>query len=1209
MPDIKKNSWEYLDVKTTKVPENIRNTADPKVINDYLAQHGNELSQKERDNLSHHMASLEKINSTIDNVKTQVANGTYQPVKADVLSMDDLGLYTISGISQPSFQTGGFGCWSCFYNLVLQSRGIKNLTQEDIRAYRPAKTDNEPYSLESDTEMNSDVPLNMLDMGDLALNLLPDTMIRSTEIWSYRKYKGNAPLNPEEKEKYTAAAIKAIKQQIISAIRDHGSPVGLMKDGHYITITGIEGDIISYKNSMPNPDAGDDPDFTHQKNINTLLGPALNGENADALMLNWIEDIKLSKEGNIIYNVPTPNTTVGADGKLIVNAKQSQGLFLDDRHQTGTAIGTTGGIDIADENAQYRMQLTDGFYKNEKALLPKQLNLVSLKNKAKNRSNEEEAVLTAARNKRLADQRNLEKNIADQKLNAPAFDPKWLEVQIPRFNVPIQYTGQPFFGGGNFVDFKQLLSSNGWDSNKYETLLRSLANIYNAVPGPEGSVQRQAMDALFTKFFMAEKEFPGTIRDVKNNLLEFNNLVRNGGNFTDDYGNSYRLNGAKHKHLSTAAIYSFSYINGFIKTLEKIEKKNPNLNVNSIDIDSLIDIEAHPRIDAINTDPMINPGLKAGKNYAKANYVSTLRNSRGTIPVISISPKCKYKFYDLGETPETARVKLHALDKVPNAQKDKNLVFSLVLVNAYWKLKESYDAIHLTNMDLEYLRNRYETDPDFAKTIEDIVEYGSGKELWSNKDTLTNYIYHSFNYEPHHRTQYTKEHKGSMADKIKIISKEDQQKAAKQIRFIIDVCKKSVSFMHEQEAVIKAQDQEIIDNEFNILKVDLRSGKHTYDDVAYAKKPKIDYLGVARMIVRSQENDPALIAGEDIRKQINGRNSIIDKKAIEMANDLSFVMYIQEKKDLIPAMTMNKFINGYQIFKKAGADADLKTDASFEKFDTLPELIYTADTVKASCKTYIQNISKRTQPFNRVEIMDAADLIIAKTLTAKAADTAVFKKVEVGLSNGVLDRHKLKSTIKDMRTELISSPEFLDTFSKRLSPSEFYNEYRKAINKNVNKTIKDEYTRSKAVSKTKRTDRLRINRFLKENVQEITAKQAKDIKTAYENLLEYNKGKDPSDRMDKLMKALKAVVLEMGTGNGNKQIHMDKLTKLNKYTMEYYDHRQGVFFDPITDDGKSRLSAVEKLSKVTDQISKKMAKDHPEIKPGYKAPSSPQAGR
>ncbi len=139
--------------------------------------------------------------------------------------------------------------------------------------------------------------------------------------------------------------------------------------------------------------------------------------------------------------MPTPNTTVGADGKLIVNAKQSQGLFLDDRHQTGTAIGTTGGIDIPDENAQYRMQLTDGFYKNEKTILPKQLNLVSLQNKAKNRSNEEEAVLTAARNKRLADQRNLEKNIADQKLNAPAFDPKWLEVQIPRFNVPIQYTG------------------------------------------------------------------------------------------------------------------------------------------------------------------------------------------------------------------------------------------------------------------------------------------------------------------------------------------------------------------------------------------------------------------------------------------------------------------------------------------------------------------------------------------------------------------------------------------------------------------------------------------------------------------------------------------------------------------------------------------------------------------------------------------------
>ncbi len=224
------------------------------------------------------------------------------------------------------------------------------------------------------------------------------------------------------------------------------------------------------------------------------------------------------------------------------------------------------------------------------------------------------------------------------------------------------------------------------------------------------------------------------------------------------------------------------------------------------------------------------------------------------------------------------------------------------------------------------------------------------------------------------------------------------------------------------------------------------------------------------------KNEKALLP-----KQLN--LVFLKNKAKNRSNEEEAVLTAARNKRLADQRNLEKNI------------ADQKTDTSFEKFDALPELIYTADTAKESCKTYLQNISKRTQPFNRVEIMDAADLIIAKTLAAKAADAAILKNIKVGLSNGVLDRHKLKSTIKDMRAELISSREFLDTFSKRLSPSEFYNEYRKAINKNVNKTIKDEYARSKAVNKTNRADRLRINRFLKDNVQEITAKQAKDIKT------------------------------------------------------------------------------------------------------------------
>ncbi len=1209
MPDIKKNSWEYLNLKTTKIPEHIRNSSDPKVIIEFLSQHGNTLSDKERANLNHRIASLEKINSSINTVKKQVADGVYQPVKADVLSMDDIGLYTISGISQPSFQTGDFGCWSCFYNLALQSRGIRNLTQEDIRAYRPAKIGNDAYSIDSDKEMNTDVPLNMMDMGDLALNLLPDTMVRSTEIWSYKKYKGDAPLDPEEKEKYSNAVISAVKQQIITAIRDYGSPVGLMMDGHYITITGIEGDIVSYKDSMPNDKAGNDPDYTYQKNINTLLDKALNGENADTLMINWLEDIKLSKEGNIIYNMPAPNITAGADGKLIVNTKESQAMFRDDRHQTGTVIGTTGGIDIADADSMYRTHLTNGFMKNEKVLLPRELNLVSLRNKAKERSNEEEAVLAAARNKRIEDQKNLEKDIADRKVNAPAIDPAWMEVKIPRYKVPVQYTGKPFFGGGNLVDFKNLLNSFGWDRKKYDTLLGALSNLYSALPGPEGSVQRQAMDVLFTKCFVGEQEYPGTVRELKNNLTEFKNYIQNGGTIWDDLGNSFVLTGISRKKISVDAHFSFRYLTAFIDVLSEIEKKNPNLKANQLDIDSFIDVDGYVRMDAIRNDPIINPELKANKNAAKAANASKAAKPQNDARGRSISPKCKYRFYDLGETKKTARNKLFELDKLPNAEKDPNLVFSLILVNAYWKLTEEYDAIHLSENDFAYLKNRYETDPDFAKTMEDMVEYGYGKNMWDNLDLLTPYIYHAKSYEIHEKDQYEREHSGDNADKILTISKRNQTMAASQMRLHLEICKNGKASMHHKEITITSKDKKTVTDAFNLLKEDLRRGNHSYESVTYAKNPKIDYIGTARMMVRSQEKNIVLYSNDTVNQQIESRNDAINKKADAIANDLNFVMYIQENKDRIPAMTVNEFANGYTIFKNAALTADTQTGISFQRFGLDSASVYSANLIKNGCKNYIRETKGRNQPFNRIEIMEAADLVIANMLTAKAADAAVFSKVDLGYKNGVLDEKKLKSTIKDMRTELLSSPEFLQTLARKVSPADFYSEYKKELNRNVNKTIKDEYARNKAVSKTNRAERTRINKFLRENVQEISAKQAKEIVTAYENLLEYNKGKDPSDRMEKLMNALEAVVEEIGTGAGKKQVHMNKLTNLNKYTMKYYDHRQGLIFSPITDDGKSRLAAVERLSKVTNQISKKMAKDHPEIKPGYKAPSAPRAGK
>ena len=1290
MPGIKKNTWEYLDLKTTKIPENIRNTSDPKVIEDYLKTDGGALSDKEREYLNHHMQSLNKINTKIQEVKNEVANGSFKNYKPDVMALDDLELYSLSGYSfNPVFQTGDFGCWSCFYNFLLESRSVRNLTQEDIRAYRPKKNGHDPYNIDSDREFNEDVPLNAIDMADLAINLIPDTMVKSIEIYSYNKYMGNAPQTPEAKLAYSAAAIKAIKEQIITSIRDHRSPVGLMMNGHYVTITGIEGDTISYYNSMPNSDPNRNAEYVYQEDLSSFLDSALNGENADALTLTWLEDIKLSKEGNTIYGTSLPNLTVAEDGTLQVNAKESQNMFSDDRHQDGMVIGTTGGIDIADADSQHRRHLTDGFFKVDKAYLPKKLNMTSLRQKATGRSNEEEALLKADRNKKLAAQRAIQDSIALNNANGINIIEEEAAPQIPRFVIPVQFTGKPNFGGGSFVDFKNTLSGMGWDKNKFETLLGAFSNLYDALPVPEGSPQKQAMDILYTNSFFGEKEYPGTIRELKATLTEYLNSIQNGNTFYNDFGNQVKLNGIKKKrNLKPEVTASVKYIQSYIKALSAIEKYNPNLSAGAVDIDSFIAPDGTVRTEDIKNNLTINVTLakkkaaeekKAASNKAPVNKVNapkqpevkkpepvkapkqpevkqpeSVKAPKVSVPVqpapqkqpevqqpkekdpiiednkgvfmwvdendvfepdikyeedgIRISPKCKYKLYNNGETLATALKKLTELDKVPSEEKDKNLVFSLILINAYWKPQQDYDAIYLTDEDLNFLAERYENDPSFAKNVEAMVEYGYGLDFWGNRDLMVEYIYHSKYYEPRQISEFEEKRAATYDEdvpggaSVKAINRAEQQMASK-----LRTIKSSKQQMIKSEKKEAAKDQTTIAAEFSLLQEDLRRGKHVYTDVSYSKRPKVDYRKAADIIIRSEAKRPFLYEDKDTAFQFEERNNQLAKKSEELANELNFMMFIQENKDAIPAMSVEEFKSGYTEFNKAALQADAATDKFENTFGMNDYLVISKAEIQRGCKTYIQNTAKRKQPFGRAQIMDAADLIIAKTLTAKAADAAVFNKLNiVGNEDNVLDQKKFKETVTQMRAEIIANPLFKNILAKRVPASEFYEEYRKAINIDVNKKRADDLVRRKAINKT-RSEKERINTFMSENTHKLTAEQAKEIKTAYENLLEYNKGKSPSDLMKKFMKSLKDVVTELDAPDSKREVHMDKLSSLNRYTLKYYDKRQGTFSDPHTDGGKSRLSAAERLSKTTDAIIKNMAEVHPELKPGYVAPEGAPA--
>ena len=657
MPRIKKNKWEYLNLKTTNIPENVRNSADPKVIENFLQTNGNTLSPNEREYLNHHLSSLNKINETIQDVKERVEQDSYKPLKPDAVVLEDLQMYSLSTyMLDPKHQTGDFGCWSCFYNILLNSRGITNLTQEDIRAFRPKKAGNDAYNLDSDVEFNTDIPVNAIDMGDLAINLLPDTMLKSTEIWSYNKFKEGAAHNPMEKFAYSAAAVKGIKEQIITCIKEHHSPIGLMMDGHYITITGIEGDTVTYYNSMPSDVPGRDAKYDYQQDLGALLDSALNGENASFLTLTWLEDIKLSKDGKTLYGTSLPNLSVDDKGNVQVNAKESQAMFLDDRHQNGMVIGTTGGIDVADADSQYRKHITDGFFKVDKAYLPKQVNMKSLKQAATERTDEEENSLETDRQIKLNDQKSLENKIAIQKgnvINIIHEQQAPQEPQIERYKINVVYNRKPQFGGGNFVDFKNAFSGCGWDRDRFETLFKAFSNLYDAMPLTENSPRKRAMDSFYTNHFFIGEGQPGTISELKNSLTEYLNTILNGNTFYDDYYNPVMLEGIKGKrNLKPEAAISVKYIKSFIKALSEIAKYNPNLMANDIDIDRFIAPDGKVRTQDIKNDPTINIRSAKKKKDTK-NQINILSESKNNIKIIENKPNLKHIIEEDKKQPET----------------------------------------------------------------------------------------------------------------------------------------------------------------------------------------------------------------------------------------------------------------------------------------------------------------------------------------------------------------------------------------------------------------------------------------------------------------------------------------------------------------------------------------------------------------------------
>ncbi|GEM_PF-2135569 len=408
LKEIEKNYTDYIkkDIRRyeygkqgapSNTPMEIRNTGDSFLIKDYLQNHGNELTSAEKFRLQMRLNATDKVDKIQADAlkKMQKEENTSNPAKVTdtVVKMGNENVRTIRiDVKQKKGQSSTYGCWSVASELLLQSRGINNVTQENIRSYRPKLPYEEEPSGEMDREYNVNEPKVLMDMGDSIMAYAPNTMLH--EVYIEPPQVGEQVDN----DKYFNATVEYLKKTITHAITVDKSPIAIRIPGHFLTITGLVGNDIEYKN----PSDQNNPNQTHTQNLEDFLKTYYFTNNPHPINISWISDIKLAKDKHTLYGVPSEYTYANNDGTLTVPPENINSASLgditvtnrdgikitricgDEQNNIGRNIGSLGTEQLYSK---------EGLKIAEKVYLPSKLNYDYLSKMADKRTIEEEAEL------------------------------------------------------------------------------------------------------------------------------------------------------------------------------------------------------------------------------------------------------------------------------------------------------------------------------------------------------------------------------------------------------------------------------------------------------------------------------------------------------------------------------------------------------------------------------------------------------------------------------------------------------------------------------------------------------------------------------------------------------------------------------------------------------------------------------------------------
>ena len=396
---IRENPHLYEYQSFQRIPPDIRNSGSRQVIDRYLQEQGDNLTFPEKMFLESHKRSIEKADQVREQGRQAMDAGQEIGPKLNFLHNGNDGVEL--DVHQPAIQTSGNGCWSCAAQLLLQGRGITNVTQEDIRAYRPVIPQGEQVIAGDQVDLNyqRDSSKSLMENADSFIQFAPNTMLHELEIEAHSLANEDDGYSSET---YIDNAVNLLKKQINHAIRVDHSPVALLTPGHYITIVGIYGDNVKFKDSARGPGDPTPADHTFTRSLKEIVSENFFTDDGQhlSIQISWASDIKLAMDGKTIHGVPSEYVYLKDDGTLKEQPDEFKLLSGESElvriNRNGIRVCRPAG----DENAflapkGFNYYGRDGVRKVERTYIPKNLNVPYLKRMKDARSAEDEAKLAA----------------------------------------------------------------------------------------------------------------------------------------------------------------------------------------------------------------------------------------------------------------------------------------------------------------------------------------------------------------------------------------------------------------------------------------------------------------------------------------------------------------------------------------------------------------------------------------------------------------------------------------------------------------------------------------------------------------------------------------------------------------------------------------------------------------------------------------------